>query len=174
METTNRRIEEKTSCWYAVYAAAKAEKSVKKRLDEAGIESYLPLQSVVRLWNNRKRQVMIPVIPGCLFVRLSTDDLSRIKRMKGVSFILHDNGQHVSIRECQLEVFRSMVENAGGLVEFVEELAQGVAVQIVGGHLKGMKGELVDCDGKDKLMLRIAGLGSVLVAIDPDSVEKIK
>ena len=70
METTNRKIEEKTSCWYAVYTAVKAEKSVKEQLDKAGIESYLPLQSIVRSWNNRKRKVMVPVIPGCVFVRL--------------------------------------------------------------------------------------------------------
>ena len=55
METTNRKIEEKTSCWYAVYTAVKAEKSVKEQLDKAGIESYLPLQSIVRSWNNRKK-----------------------------------------------------------------------------------------------------------------------
>ena len=49
METTNREIEGKTSCWYAVYTAGRAEKKVKERLDKAGIESYLPLQSVIRL-----------------------------------------------------------------------------------------------------------------------------
>ena len=165
METTNRKIEEKTSCWYAVYTAVKAEKSVKEQLDKAGIESYLPLQSIVRSWNNRKRKVMVPVIPGCVFVRLPMDEVTRIKSMKGIS---------VSIPEDQMETFRSMVENTDELVEFTEELASGVMVQVVHGQLKGVKGELVDYQGKDKLMLRIVGLGSALVVVTADSVEKTK
>ena len=118
METTNRKIEEKTSCWYAVYTAVKAEKSVKEQLDKAGIESYLPLQSIVRSWNNRKRKVMVPVIPGCVFVRLPMDEVTRIKSIKGISFLLREEGRYVSIPEDQMETFRSMVENTDELVEY--------------------------------------------------------
>ena len=47
-------------------------------------------------------------------------------------------------------------------------------VRVVHGQLKGVKGELVDYQGKDKLMLRIVGLGSALVVVTADSVEKTK
>ena len=97
METTNREIEGKTSCWYAVYTAGRAEKKVKERLDKAGIESYLPLQSVIRLWNNRKRKVMIPVVPGYIFVYLPVGDVAKVKSVKGVSFLLREEGRYVSI-----------------------------------------------------------------------------
>lgn len=173
METTNRKIEEKTSCWYAVYTAAKAEKSVKEQLDKVGIESYLPLQSVVRLWNNRKKKVMIPVMPGCLFVRLTPEDIDRVKSIKGVSLLLREEGKFVTIPECQMETFRCMVDNAGEFVEFTEETTQGVTVQVVRGQLKGVKGELVESEGEDKLMLRIAGLGSALVRVATDSVQRV-
>ena len=73
-----------------------------------------------------------------------------------------------------METFRSMVENTDELVEFAEELASGVMVQVIHGQLKGVKGELVDYQGKDKLMLRIVGLGSALVVVTADSVEKTK
>ena len=56
METTNRKIEEKTSCWYAVYTAARAEKKVKERLDQIGIENYLPLRTEYRVWSDRKKK----------------------------------------------------------------------------------------------------------------------
>ncbi|WP_455585531.1 UpxY family transcription antiterminator [Bacteroides sp.] len=174
METTNRKIEEKTSCWYAVYTAVKAEKSVKERLDEAGIESYLPLQPVVRLWNNRKRKVMIPVIPGCIFVRLSMDEVAKVKNIKGVSFLLREEGQYISIPQCQMDTFRCMVENAGDFIEFAEELTPDTTVRVIRGQLKGVMGELVNCQGKDKLMLRINGLGSALIMVTSDSVEKVK
>ena len=68
----------------------------------------------------------------------------------------------------------SKINNTDELVEFTEELASGVMVQVVHGQLKGVKGELVDYQGKDKLMLRIVGLGSALVVVTADSVEKMK
>ena len=62
MEETARKIKENTSCWYAVYTAPRAEKKVKEQLDKIGVENYLPLQPVVRLWNNRKKKIFIPDI----------------------------------------------------------------------------------------------------------------
>ena len=135
METTNRKIEEKTSCWYAVYTAVKAEKSVKEQLDKAGIESYLPLQSIVRSWNNRKRKVMVPVIPGCVFVRLPMDEVTRIKSMKGISFLIREEGRYVSIPEDQMETFRSMVENTDELVEEIFEKGGSHFLEMSGGEI---------------------------------------
>ena len=40
--------------WYAVYTAARAEKKVKERLDQIGIENYLPLRTEYRVWSDRK------------------------------------------------------------------------------------------------------------------------
>lgn len=174
METTNRKIEENASCWYAVYTAGRAEKKVKERLDKAGIESYLPLQSVIRLWNNRKKRVMIPVIPGYIFVHLPQGDIAKVKGVKGVSFLLREEGRYVSIPEDQMEVFCSMVDNSGGFIEFAEELTPGVTVRVVRGQLKGAIGELIDSQGKNKLMFRIAGLGCALATVAPDAVEKVK
>lgn len=174
METTNREIEGKTSCWYAVYTAGRAEKKVKERLDKAGIGSYLPLQSVIRLWNNRKRKVMIPVVPGYIFVHLSVGDVAKVKSVKGVSFLLREEGRYVSIPECQMEVFRSMVENTGEFIEFAEELTPGITVRVTRGQLEGATGELLDCQGKNKLMLRIAGLGCALVTVASDAIEKVR
>ena len=42
--------------WYAVYTAARAEKKVKERLDQIGIENYLPLRTEYRVWSDRKKK----------------------------------------------------------------------------------------------------------------------
>ena len=36
--------------WYAVYTAARAEKKVKERLDQIGIENYLPVTPPLHFW----------------------------------------------------------------------------------------------------------------------------
>ena len=53
--------------WYAVYTAARAEKKVKERLDQIGIENYLPLRTEYRVWSDRKKKVSVPLISGYIF-----------------------------------------------------------------------------------------------------------
>ena len=48
--------------WYAVYTAARAEKKVKERLDQIGIENYLPLRTEYRVWSDRKKKVSVPFV----------------------------------------------------------------------------------------------------------------
>ena len=56
--------------WYAVYTAARAEKKVKERLDQIGIENYLPLRTEYRVWSDRKKKVSVPLISGYIFVHI--------------------------------------------------------------------------------------------------------
>lgn len=93
MEETARKIKENTSCWYAVYTAPRAEKKVKEQLDKIGVENYLPLQPVVRLWNNRKKKIFIPVVPGCLFVHISSEEIAHVAGIHGVAFLLNTEGK---------------------------------------------------------------------------------
>ena len=62
---------EKTN-WYAVFTASRAEKRVKERLEQAGIENYLPVRAVEFVRDGQKRRLEIPVITGCIFVRVSS------------------------------------------------------------------------------------------------------
>ena len=173
MEEAARKIKENELCWYVAYTMSKAERKVKERLDKAGMENYLPLQSVTRLWNDRKKQVIVPVIPGCIFVRVSAQDISKVSMMQGVSFLLKEAGQLASVSNEQMDAFKCVVEHAGSFVEFASTGFQpGVSVRIIRGQLKGLVGELVDCQGHNKLMLRICGLGYALVAVPADYVEK--
>ena len=48
--------------WYAVYTSSRAEKRVKERLEQVGIECYLPLRTEFRMWSSRKKKVSVPLI----------------------------------------------------------------------------------------------------------------
>lgn len=47
---------EYSSSWYALHTAPRAEKKVKERLEEQGIENYLPLKIETRIWSDRKKK----------------------------------------------------------------------------------------------------------------------
>ena len=56
----------KNTNWYAVFTASRAEKRVKERLEQAGIENYLPVRAVEFVRDGQKRRLEIPVITGCI------------------------------------------------------------------------------------------------------------
>lgn len=67
------------SCsWYMVFTALYAEKRVKSRLDELGITNFLPLINSKLLWGNREINKDVPVIPRCIFIRLSLSDMEKL------------------------------------------------------------------------------------------------
>ena len=171
MEETARKIKENASCWYAVYTAPRAEKKVKEQLDKIGVENYLPLQPVVRLWNNRKKKIFIPVVPGCLFVHISSEEIAHVAGIHGVAFLLKEKGQYVSIPEVQMETFKTMIEHSCELVEFApNEFVPGTIVRVISGQLQGLEAELVECQGNKKMLLRVEGLGCALVTVSTDCV----
>jgi hypothetical protein len=43
--------------WYAIYTNPRAEKQVRDRLLETGVEVFLPLQKTYRIWSDRKKLV---------------------------------------------------------------------------------------------------------------------
>ena len=55
--------------WYAVYTNPRAEKKTAGKLLEKGIEVYLPLQTTIKQWSDRKKRWKNPYLnPTCLFV----------------------------------------------------------------------------------------------------------
>ena len=61
-------------CWYAVYTSSRAEKKVKERLEQAGVNCYLPLKTEFRMWSSRRKKVSVPLIPGYIFVWLTPNE----------------------------------------------------------------------------------------------------
>lgn len=144
MEKTNKKINEDAACWYAVYTVAKAEEKVKKLLEQSGFECYLPLQSVVRVWNSHTKKVMIPVIQRVVFVCLSKDEVLDAAALGGIAALLLKREEcYVSVSSEQLRLFQDQVENADGFIEFVCD-----------GMLSANLKKLVDIDGLGTAILR--------------------
>lgn len=168
-------LTDKQVCWYAVFTASRAEKRVRERLAEEGVECFLPLQTVVRQWTYRKAKVEVPVIAGMIFVRVGKQDQLRVLQTKGVvSFLRLKGGRGPAvIPDRQMEAFRFLLDFSDEAVEMVnEDVAVGDLVRVVKGSLKGLEGELVKFQGKTKVAVRMEMLGCALVDIPSTFVEK--
>lgn len=160
--------------WYAVYVASRAEKKVKERLDQIGVENYLPLKTEVRIWNDRRKKMAIPLITGYIFVRVEERQFIGVLETSGVVTFLKEKGRAVRIPDRQIEQLRLMVEHAGDQVEFSEiNMKRGDKVLVKQGELTGLIGELIENRGKYKIAIRLEYFGCALTTIPLSFVEKI-
>lgn len=162
--------------WHAVYTASRAEKKVRERLAEVGVECFLPVQTVVRQWSYRKAKVVVPVIAGMVFVRVERKEWVKVLEVRGVVSFLKQWGERepAVIPDKQMEDFRFLVDFSEEAVEMVnEDIAVGDSIQVVKGALKGLEGELVQFRGETKVAVRIDLLGCALVDIPASFVERV-
>ena len=59
--------------WYALYTKPRAEKKVSSELDFRGFENFLPLQTTIKQWSDRKKKVEIPLFNSYIFVRIDLE-----------------------------------------------------------------------------------------------------
>jgi len=147
--------------WYAVYVAPRAEKKVSERFTSLGIEHYLPLQKVKRIWSDRVKEVIIPVVNGYIFAKIDLNFVS-------------ERGNPVSIPENQIAILQLMVDKAVEVIEFSnEQFDKGESIIITKGPLEGLLGELVEMKGSYKVLVRLEKLGCALTTVPKSFVKKL-
>ncbi len=161
--------------WYAVYTSSRAEKKVKERLEQAGIDCYLPLRTEYRMWSSRRKKVSVPLIPGYIFVHVGTEQFIEVLNIPGVVSFLKEKGKAVPIPDKQIEQLRFVECNAEEPVEIsFEEIPVGSLIKVVRGKFAGFEGELIEVSGKYKIVIRLEHLGCALMTISASCVEKVK
>ena len=161
--------------WYAVYTAARAEKKVKERLDQIGIENYLPLRTEYRVWSDRKKKVSVPLISGYIFLHIKEETFVPVLTTPGVVTFLKEKGKAVAIPAEQIERLRFVENQADEPLEIsYEDIPAGTVVEVVRGKLAGFQGEMVQIRDKYRIVLRLEKLGCALITVAASCVEKVK
>jgi transcription termination/antitermination protein NusG len=159
--------------WFAVYTAPRAEKKASERWTLAGIEHYLPLQKVKRQWSDRVKEVEVPVVNGYIFVRVAPNAIDQVLKVYGIIAFVKEFHKPVAIPDKQLAMLRFMVESSLEPVDFsAEELVKGETIRVVKGELKGIVGELVNVQGKHKVVIRINKLGYATTTVSLSNIQR--
>ncbi|MFQ5710087.1 MAG: transcription termination/antitermination NusG family protein, partial [bacterium] len=81
-----------SSHWYALYTRPRFEKKVDLLLQEKGLESYLPLHTVLRRWSDRWKKVEEPLFSCYVFVRILLSQRIHAVQTDGVVRIVSFTG----------------------------------------------------------------------------------
>ena len=155
-----KTIEDK---WYAVYTRPRAEKLVYQRLEEAGIETFLPLQKIYRKWSDRRKLVEKPLLSSYIFVKTSTKCFPLVYRTNGVVKFISFEGQPVSIPRNQIDNLRLLVNSDAEIEVTSEQFASGDNVEVISGSLVGLTGELIKIGRQKRVVVRIDRLDQNLI-----------
>lgn len=149
--------------WYAFYTRPRAEKVSFAKLDKAGYQCYLPLKRERKKWSDRIKTVMVPLFTSYIFVQAHEYQLNGIRIEGGLVGYITFEGKPASIPEAQMDIIRKIVTEADSLEVVPSDMKPGQRIEITGGSLLGVKGELVRHQGSHKVLVRLDEIGQGIV-----------
>ncbi|NIR73133.1 UpxY family transcription antiterminator [candidate division KSB1 bacterium] len=159
--------------WYALYTRPRFEKKVDEELKQKGLESLLPLRSVIRFWSDRKKKIAEPLFPSYVFVHANSKERYQSTQTDGVVRMVSFSGQPARIPEEQIQSIRRILEH-GYDPEPHQYLNAGDEVEVTVGPLQGTKGYLLEQRGSSRLVISIDAIRqSVAIEVERGQIRKI-
>ena len=161
--------------WFAVYARYKREKLVAQRLQEKGIECYLPLQRLTRYYTRKVKQVELPLISGYLFTRITRPEYVPVLETQDVVQFVRFSRNLISIPEQEINIIRRVVGEDIDVEVEQGTFVPGDAVEIIGGQLTGLKGTLLERRSDKNFVIELESLGyNLLMQVDPVLLRRVR
>ncbi len=159
--------------WYALFTRHQHEKIVALGLSNKSHDVYLPLYRAARRWQDRDKQILLPLFPCYVFLREGMDRQLQILTTPGILHIVGWGGRPAIIPQAQLDAIRQMLRS-GLAVESHPYLQSGDRVRVKSGPLLGLEGVLSRKKGVARLVVSMEMLGrAAAVEIDVSNVERI-
>lgn len=174
MEKSNPKSQ--AEYWVAALVQMNTEKKASAALTKLGFRNYLPTQTVIRQWSDRKKKIERIVIPMIIFVLVDKQSEINLRKTSHIYKLISYPGEKEAaiIPDEQIENLKFMLNNADSAVEFSDKPLQiGEEIEIVRGPLKGLCGELCYTEvGKPMLGVHIKLLGYSYVNVDVKDVKR--
>lgn len=147
--------------WYAIQTKSRNEKKVNERLILKGFETYLPLVTTIKLWSDRKKKVSTPLISSFVFVKTKKENLIRAIETQGTAGVLKYLGKPAIIRDYEIENIKILMQDSSQVLPLEDVVYEpGECVQVVNGAFAGLIAELIQVQGKHRIIVKIESLGS--------------
>ena len=162
--------------WFVFYTKSRQEKKVNELLLKRGFEPYLPMQSVMRQWSDRKKKVNLPLFNSYIFVCVEEHRIPDVLQISGITWNIRHNGKPAILHSNELKTIQRFV-TTGLLVESssdTETFLLGDQVKVLDGPLKGATGNLTAFHNKHQFSIVLASIGQVIsIEIDRNIVRKL-
>jgi transcription termination/antitermination protein NusG len=176
MNTANQHTVEHQPRWYAIHARSRHEEVVLQGFRNKMIETFLPKVEVMSRRKDRRKRILVPLLPGYLFVRtdLNPTQYWDIIKTYGVVRIIGIEGKPVPVKDTEIASLR-ILDGTDRTIRNQAYITEGDTIMIMEGPLKGLTGYYVKHKGKsDKVVVSIELLlRSLAVEIEDWKIDKI-
>lgn len=176
MDTCRNEQNSCDSYWIAALVQMNTEKKVSLQLDKLGYHNYLPTQTEIHQWSDRRKKIDRIVIPTIVFVRVDKNQENELRKQQFIYRFISYPGQKdaAKIPDEQIELLKFMLGKADSPIEFTDSVFEiGEEIEIARGPLKGLYGELCYIEkGKPMIGVQVNLLGFTLVNIDIKDVKR--
>ena len=162
--------------WYVAYVRLFHERKTAEKLAAMGIESFVPVREEIHQWSQRKKKVMRVLIPQMIFIHATPKERLEALTLASISHYMVLRGEHTPAinPDRQMHQFMFMVDYSEESIEMYNSpLQPGQSIKVIKGPLAGMEGELMEIEGKSKVIVRLDLLGCAGVDMPIGFVEAI-
>jgi transcription antitermination factor NusG len=162
--------------WYALHTRSRFEQKVYDGLCGKSLEAFLPRIQVMSRRKDRRKMIMIPMIPGYVFVRsqLQAEEHLQILKTVGVVRMVGFSGEAAPANEEEISSLM-ILDGTDRTVQNRDYMKKGDRVIIAEGPLKGLMGfYLHHKDKTDRVVVSVELLHrSVEVEIEGWALERV-
>jgi len=163
--------------WYAVHTRSRFEQKVHGGITGKSIEAFLPRVQVMSRRRDRVKKILVPMIPGYVFVRFDMDPETYwdIIKTTGVVKLVSFRGEPAPADDREVASLM-ILDGTDRTVQNSSYINKGDRVMIMEGPLKGLVGFYVRRKGQsNKVVVSVDLLKrSLAVEIEDWALEKIK
>ena len=142
--------------WFVLCTKPRNELKVLNRLISLGIDAYTPSRIELRQWSDRKKKVLVPLLPSMVLVRLDEKEVHKVFDIPGVVRYLFEHGTRAVVSNEEVQAMQMYLENIHTLNK--QGLAEGDTVQV---PLLDQEAILLSVKGK-KCIAQLKKLGAIV------------
>ena len=171
--------------WYAMRVPYRNELKVQLKLQEKGIETFVPKRRKIVKKRGKTSYELMPAVNNLIFVHSSLSVIKGLKQeILNLQYLVNkscEGSVKIVVRDDEMQRFIRVVENFEEEITYLSpeevNIEKGTRVRIIGGNFDGVEGIFVKVKGKrnkgvvvmlDKL------LAVVMAEVDLDLIEVIK
>ena len=149
-------IEGGSKKWFVLCTKPRNELKVTERLTSIGVEVYTPTKIEVRQWSDRKKKILVPLLPSMVLVQLLEKEVEAVFDVPGAVRFLFEHGKRASVSNEEVLAMKSYLETV--VQKESKTLAVGDLVKV---PLLEQEAILLSIKGK-KCLAQLQKLGAIV------------
>ena len=167
-----KSMDPRSNQWYVIYTRPKFEKKIARRLDDYSIEHFMPLKSEEHQWHDRRKTVVVPVLPNYIFVRCQPADMLKIYSIAGFVRFISTGGEPDVVADPAMEIIKKVLLTEHEITADV--IAPGETVRIVAGPFEGAEGVITSCKGNYRVVVKIDVINQyAMISVNANDLVKV-